>query len=66
MNDMLLSPKAIQLMGRIAHRLARQFHAHVSLSGTGGEALQRVLSASAGIEDSQLESMRDQLMQEMH
>lgn len=66
MNDMLLSPKAIQLMGRIAHRLARQYHSHVSLSGTGSEALQRVLNASEHIQDNQLQGMRNELMDEMH
>ena len=66
MNEMLLSPKAIQLMGRITYRLARQYHSHISLSGNGGEAVQRVLMASEKINDSQLELMRTELLREIH
>lgn len=66
MNEMLLSPKAIQLMGRIVHRLARRYHSHVPLTGKGGEALVRVLRASEHIGDKDVQVMRSELLQEIH
>lgn len=66
MNNTMLSPKAIQLMGRIAHRLARECHSRISLQGTGEDAVERILSASEDVQDEQLQEMREQLMREVH
>ncbi len=64
MNENILTPKAIQLMGRIVHRLARKHHKHISLSGS--DAVNRILVASDKIEDQTLQIMRSELEQESH